>query len=565
MFSDESLCWTDKRGSVCLSRLFNRFDGEYTEGATKKHRPKERCRELDKNVDILPMAEARGFQESLLGFPASRRCATIGFRRSWSYHLSTGRSCEPHSQNVSRSIYIAVMGYATFGTYPVTDIKRQGVEHMTTIETALRGRIPLVNPDKGTSIPLSFVCELPDILTPSYIANCFSEGVVLYHILDRKALDAYDLVLTYDLSRELVLIIFSPIGNPGVNTSDFQLSLPTVLPAFFLLSVPSLSFCQFLFIFGKELRVAVGVPIGSDNHGLQAQVKPYLLIHYRQVFDIFFYQDRDKVAIGTVFGDNNRSGFTALRQGARPVDIKGRIHLGKSKLFAVPGKGIGSIGSRLYTVFLVEGGILSATFKEVPECSVQVSQGLLQRDARYFREPGGLFLLFEVSQQNCQLIIVETFAALKESIGPLSQCPIIDVATTPESTSKDVSLLLSWVHSVLVCFLLFHALHASRYVVKSQAVRLSIPTARSRGSFGALDNVRPKRKSLTYSSWSRYRGLDPVTKKSDSRRLNSDELDCLFLRLGRTRSTVFVLINNLTQEMSRVSWIRDLRSLLLLN
>src|SRR5436305_7054300 len=51
-FSDESLCWTDKRGSVFLSRLFNRFDGEYTEGATKKHRPKERCRVLDKNDTI---------------------------------------------------------------------------------------------------------------------------------------------------------------------------------------------------------------------------------------------------------------------------------------------------------------------------------------------------------------------------------------------------------------------------------------------------------------------------------------------------------------------------------
>src|SRR5207248_10255753 len=142
----------------------------------------------------------------------------------------------------------------------VTDSKRKGVENMTTIVTALRGRIPLVNPDKGTSIPLSFVFELPDKLTPTYIANCFSEGVVLYRILDRKALDAYDLVLTYDLSRELVLITCSPIGNPGVYTSDFQLSLPTVLPAFFLLSVPSLSLRQFLFIFGKELRVAVGVP-----------------------------------------------------------------------------------------------------------------------------------------------------------------------------------------------------------------------------------------------------------------------------------------------------------------
>jgi hypothetical protein len=28
--------------------VFNRFDREYTEGATKKHRPKERCRVLDK-------------------------------------------------------------------------------------------------------------------------------------------------------------------------------------------------------------------------------------------------------------------------------------------------------------------------------------------------------------------------------------------------------------------------------------------------------------------------------------------------------------------------------------
>ena len=52
MFPNESLCWTDKRGSVFLSHLFNRFDGEYKEGAAKKHRPKERCRVLDKNDTI---------------------------------------------------------------------------------------------------------------------------------------------------------------------------------------------------------------------------------------------------------------------------------------------------------------------------------------------------------------------------------------------------------------------------------------------------------------------------------------------------------------------------------
>src|SRR5712691_10207953 len=125
------------------------------------------------------MGKPRGRPPSRVGFPASRRCACASFRPSRSDHLSTGRSCESHSQNVLCRIEITVMGYATFGTCPVTNIKCQGVENMTTIETALRGRIPLVNLDEGTSIPLSLVFELPDKLTPSYIANCFSEGVVL--------------------------------------------------------------------------------------------------------------------------------------------------------------------------------------------------------------------------------------------------------------------------------------------------------------------------------------------------------------------------------------------------
>src|SRR3989454_10339250 len=95
----------------------------------------------------LPAPQA-GFPPSRVGFPASRRCACASFRPSRSDHLSTGRSCESHSQNVSRSIEIAVMLDAALGTCPGTDIKRQGVKHMTAIETALRGRIPLVNLDE---------------------------------------------------------------------------------------------------------------------------------------------------------------------------------------------------------------------------------------------------------------------------------------------------------------------------------------------------------------------------------------------------------------------------------
>src|SRR6266516_8195945 len=187
------------------------------------------------------------------------------------------------------------------------------------------------------------------------------------------------------------------------------------------------------------------------------------------MFDLLFHQGGDKVAVGAIFGESDARRLTAFGKWARPVDIQRGLHPGKGKLFAIPRKGVGRKDSRLNAMFLVEGGILGTPFEEVPEGSVQMTKGLLKGNARYFRKPGGLFLLFEVGQHDCQLMIVEAFAALKESIGTCSQCPIIDVATTPESTSKHVSLLLSWVHPILVCFLLFHALHASRYVVNCQA------------------------------------------------------------------------------------------------
>ena len=123
------------------------------------------------------------------------------------------------------------------------------------------------------------------------------------------------------------------------------------------------------------------------------------------------------------------------------------------------------------------------SFKEVPECSVQMTKGLLKGNAGHEREPGRLFLLFEVSQQNCQLIVVETFAALKESIGTRSQCPVIGVATTAKGTSKNVSLLISWVYSVLVCFLLFHTLQYSMYAVKCQIVTTTPITPQTERAF----------------------------------------------------------------------------------
>src|SRR5437588_12340800 len=106
---------------------------------------------------------------------------------------------------------------------------------MTTIKAAFGGRVPLVYLDKGTSIPLGFVLQLPHQLTPTHITNRFGKAMVLDHILDRETLNTYNLVLTYDLSRELVLIVPPPISNTSVYLGDLLAGFGTVLTAFLLL------------------------------------------------------------------------------------------------------------------------------------------------------------------------------------------------------------------------------------------------------------------------------------------------------------------------------------------
>jgi hypothetical protein len=73
--------------------------------------------------------------------------------------------------DVTSSIAISVMGDPTFGTGPMTDIQRQGVENMPTLEAAFGARIPAVNLDHGSSIPLRLIVELRHKLTPSDITD----------------------------------------------------------------------------------------------------------------------------------------------------------------------------------------------------------------------------------------------------------------------------------------------------------------------------------------------------------------------------------------------------------
>src|SRR5712692_9306535 len=370
---------------------------------------------------------------------------------------------------------------------------------MSTIKAAFGRRVPLVDFDKGPSIPLRFVLKLSHQFRPSHITDGLSQTMVLDYILDVQTLDAYDLVLTYDLCRELVLRVSSSVSNASVNTSHFHAGFRTVLRAFFLACMSPLRFCQFFLLFDKELGVAVGMPIGSNHHRLQAQIKPDLLIDKRRVLDILFNQERDKVAVRTILAHSHRRRLGSFGQGTRPMDIQRGFHLGKGKGLSIPFECRGGILSRLLVVLFVELGICCMPFKEVFEGFIEMSQGLLKGNTRDFIQPRTIFLLFQQRQLCRGFMIANTHLLFVVGIGTQAQRPIIHVTSTAKCTSKMSRLLISWIDAILICSFLFHVSHASIYRVKYQQARVApihLPRIRNASFLPVFENWGIQRREV---------------------------------------------------------------------
>src|SRR6266480_3969701 len=269
---------------------------------------------------------------------------------------------------------------------------------MPTVKAAFGGRIPLVNLDQCSSIPLCFVLQLPAKFTPSYIRDGFRQAVVLDHILDLQTLDAYDLVFAYDASRELVLIVSSPVCNLFMDAGNIETGFCTVLGPLFLFCVAALCFCKLLFILDEELGIAGGVPIGGDDHRLQAQVKPNRRRCDFQWLDILFYQDGDKVAFSFIFGDGDAAWLASVRQWAVPRDVKRGIHFCQRKSLALPDEGIARVYGGLLVALLFVGGIVCPSIKEVTKGFIHISESLLQGDRRNIVKPCRFFLFLEQDQ-----------------------------------------------------------------------------------------------------------------------------------------------------------------------
>ncbi len=392
---------------------------------------------------------------------------------------------------VLSSIDIPIVMDTTFGASPFTDIKRQGVEHMSAVKAAFGGRIPLVNLDQIPPVPLCFVLQLGHKLTPSYITDRFRERWVLDHVLHLQALDADRLVLTDQARGEFMQEVTATVSDAGMYLGNFFASLRTVLGSPFLLGVSPLRFRQLLLILVEEFGIANIFAIREYHEGLQAQISPDGSSSPRQVCNVLFYQDGHEVAVCTILGDGDTPWFGPIRQGTTPHDGEWYIHLSKCERVSIPLERIGGVGSRLLVTLLLELGVLGPPFKEIQKCLVEVSQGLLQGNRRDLTQPRILRLLLEVCQGERLVFVIEALLLMVEGIRLLAQGPVIEEAATAEGSRKNELLLVCWIDAVLVCSLLFHV-----YMVAYRGVNIKhipqdfgaacIPIAEARGSYAAI-------------------------------------------------------------------------------
>src|SRR6185437_9889342 len=103
-------------------------------------------------------------------------------------------------------------------------------------------------------------------------------------------------------------------------------------------------------------------------------------------------------------------------------------------------KGIAGVRSRLLMALLLQGGVVRTPCKEVAKGSIQMAESLLEKNRRNVIQPGGLFLLFELHQALCSVLIGQTLPTLIVRIGSLLPCPVRDKTTAAEGMGKELFL-----------------------------------------------------------------------------------------------------------------------------
>ena len=194
-----------------------------------------------------------------------------------SYVRSTDYHRKPCGENILCGVDVSVVVRPTFRAVPLSLIKRQFIDNVTTISAALATRKPSVNFYQCPTIPLALVFQLTNQFRPACISNCLSQFMVLHHVLHRQILDGNRLVLAHQSSGQLVKKIFTSICDSCLNSSNFTSSLLSIIRAFDSARKCFLSLLQLMSKAFEVFGVSNLFPLTSSNKRSDSRIRTPLI------------------------------------------------------------------------------------------------------------------------------------------------------------------------------------------------------------------------------------------------------------------------------------------------
>ncbi len=399
-----------------------------------------------------------------LSVRTSQGLALAGRSPRPSYGPSMRRNGLPDRQNVHRCIRVSVVGRATFRARPFPHAQRQFLYDMSAGGAGLRGREPSVDLDHGFAVPLGLSFDHADGRSDGCVVHRAGQAVVLSHAAQVEVFDADHIETGNEIGTQLVQRVAAAVGDLLVDTGNMSLDLLAPLAALCSTGKALLIERQPTLPLVAVFRIADALAVAQCGEPRNTKVDTNRFARFGQRRRLSFHHQRHEVFAAGRANQTNRGRMRDRL--ARPLDLD-RADLGElenAPLRVERESALGVVG-RLACIFPLEVGVRSALGEEVGKRGLQITQGLLQADARHLVQPSVLGLPLEQCQRPVGRRVTHALTGA-ERIGTRPQRPVPDEPHAAERPRKMPLLLGRRVAAE--CPSGFHASHFTSYHAKKQ-------------------------------------------------------------------------------------------------
>ena len=374
---------------------------------------------------------------------------------------SSGMSCR---QNILCRVFVPVVAGLTRRAIPLSNGQRQRPNNVTTDATSFTRRKESINQFKFFSVPNAFVLQHTSEHRQGSIRQATCQAVILKHPTQIKILNTDDVKSSNDVSSYFVQVVSASISDVGMDLSNPKLCSFPAIASFDSSRQDTLRPHQFPFGILQMFRVGNSLTIRQSSQSRNTNINSDGFSSLRKFANRLIQCHGHEVSFSTILGYRDRTGITCERPGQVDMQLP-KLCNKQVSISRIPFKSRSSILSGLLSSLLFERGIVSSFFKKVFICGLKMAKGLLNRNTRYFIQPGVLRLCFKDRKSTRRGVVVDCLSTF-ETVTTEFERPIIDVSARSEGSRKLLPLLISWVHSKFIFRLHKNSIPFVRSLVK---------------------------------------------------------------------------------------------------